>query len=130
MPIIDKLFFVYLHYLVNGHGVRLIDGNGLGNWYGLRHGHQLDGLHGHRTEVSSVAETVASKAGWGGAVTGKAETTVEEKAVSVASAEATSEAVTSQATVADKQSRVGDGQRDESGDLKKILILKFRKKGS
>lgn len=103
-------------HLVNGHGVRLINGNGLGDRYGLRHGHQLDGLHGHRTEVSSVAETVASKAGWGGAV-GEAETTVEEKAISVA-AEATSETITSQATVADKESRVGDGQRDESGDLR------------
>ena len=81
-------------YLVNGHGVWLINGNGLGDRYGLRHGHQLDGLHGHRTEVSSVAETVASKAGWGGAVTGKAETTVEEEAVSVA-AEASAQTVTS-----------------------------------
>lgn len=103
-------------WLVNGHGVRLINGNGLGDRYGLRHRDQLNGLHGHRTEMSSVAETVASKAGWGGgAVAGKAETTVEEEAVSVA-AEATAQTVTSQATVADEQSRVGDGQRDESGD--------------
>ena len=81
-------------YLVNGHGVWLINGNGLGDRYGLRHGHQLDGLHGHGRKVSSMTETVASKAGWGGAVTGKAETTVEEEAVSVA-AEASAQTVTS-----------------------------------
>ncbi|KAH9409814.1 hypothetical protein TYRP_023696 [Tyrophagus putrescentiae] len=60
----------------------------------------------------------------GGAVAGEAKATVKEEAVSVA-AEATAQTVTSQATVADEQSRVGDGQRDESGNLRECSDLKI-----
>lgn len=119
----DRLVHWHGVRAVNGHGVGSVDGGGHTDGHGLWDADQLDSLHGHGAEVTTVAETVATEAGWGGVSDGQGsgqQTTVQTQAWAVGKTQAETVAV----AVAEGSGQwggsvqtVSGGHRDKASDL-------------